>query len=152
MKKFEFRLQRVLEIKEELEKQKERELGEAQKVVLDIIEKIENLNAIHLQCRQELEKKTSEEKVDTIEMQNYYRYLKQIENNIERQLQLKFEAETELERRRVILIEASKERKILENLKERKISLYQEELNRFEQNIIDEIASNKFARGDGELL
>ncbi len=152
MKKFEFRLQRVLEIKEEIEKQKEREFGEAQKVVLDIIYNIEVMNRQYHQCCEEIEQKTSQEHVDTIEMQNYYCYIRKIKNDTEQLYEKKRKAEAEVERRRVVLIEASKDRKVLENLKERKINLYQEELNRFEQNVIDEIASNKFARGDGDIL
>ncbi len=152
MKKFEFRLQRVLEIKEEVEKQKEREFGEAQKEVFDIIDKIEVLNKQYHQCCEEIAQKTSGEYVGTIEMQNYYRYIRQIKRDTEWLYKKKREAEAEVERRRVVLIEASKDRKVLENLKERKINLYQHELNRFEQNVIDEVASNQFARGEGDIL
>lgn len=146
MKKFEFRLQRVMEVKEEIEKQKERDFSLARKKVIEEENKLTAIKKQYESCWKDIEDKTSRETVDTTEIRQYYQYLQKLEGDIERQFIYLQEANAEMERRRHILIEASKERKILENLKDRKLASYNEEMNRIEQNFFDEIAGNQYHR------
>ncbi len=146
MKKFEFRLQRVMEVKEEIEKQKERDFALAKRKAIEEENKLNEIKIQYEGCWKDIENKTSQDTVDTNEINQYYKYLQKLEGDIERQFIYLHEANAEVERRRHILIEASKERKILENLKDRKMASYQEELNRQEQNFFDEIAGNQYNR------
>ena len=146
MKKFEFRLQRIMEVKEEIEKQKERDFAIAKRKALEEEYKLSEIKIQYENCWKDIENKTSQQTVDTSEIRQYYQYLQKLEGDIERQFICLQETNAEVEKRRDILIEATKERKILENLKGRKLASYQEELNRVEQNFFDEIAGNQYIR------
>ena len=54
--------------------------------------------------------------------------------------------EEEVERKRTALLEASKERKILENLREHQIVSYRKKLNRDEQAFMDELSHMPFGK------
>jgi flagellar FliJ protein len=58
------------------------------------------------------------------------------------------EATVEVERRRGLVLTASRDRKLLENLKKRKWTAYIHETEREEQKVLDEFSAIAFVRKD----
>lgn len=141
MKKFRFRLQKVMEIKEEVEKQRMIDLSEAKQVVDLETTRLNHLNDEQIDCQHRIDEKSSTEKINPGELALYYRFLDQTRMRIEAQEDRLQAAHLEMERRRQILLEASKEKKVLEKLKEKKQAAYMIELNHKEQDMINEVAS-----------
>ena len=143
MKRFNFRLQRVLDIKNTIEEAMRRDFlaarAELQKMVDKLKEIVRTLaryqNKLHA-----LEKKG----IDLQEINFYYRYFQSLEGQISYQNRMIGIAREEMEKRRSILVEAVKERRILERLKERKFEQYLFEAGKEEQFTIDEISGGKF--------
>ena len=146
MKKFRFRLQKVMDVKEEIEKLRMVDLAEAKKVVVLEKEKLENQRIEDRQCRRQIKEQELEDKIDPMTMDLYYRYLKKLDADMDLQNNVIVKARGETERRRRILLDASKERKVLEKLKERRCSAYRTEMTRKEQAVLDDISATHFGR------
>ncbi|MCL1924806.1 MAG: flagellar export protein FliJ [Defluviitaleaceae bacterium] len=146
MAKFKFELQPILGFKEQVENQKELEFAKTLNIVAKEREKLEGLFA---------EKDSSLKKfkgevcpvggskllpTEFIRLNNYIEHLKKC---IERQKDVLMKAELILEQKRLALIEASKERKTLDKLKENKFEEHLFEEKQSEQKIIDEVVSYK---------
>lgn len=145
MKKFQFRLQGLLKLKQSLEKEVRRQLAEAQAL-----------------CRQkELEIQSTENKVK--EWSEYYNKvlttrvnateLASIDTHLQNLYRFKEQLLISLEilnRKKADLVtyyqEVRKEVKMLDHLKEKKRDEYHEELRKEEEKIADEMASLRYAR------
>lgn len=146
MKKFRFRLQKVMEFKEDIEKQRMLVLGEAKKRVQIEEEKLRNLQHQDQECRNRVSEKESENQINPVEMNLYYQYLKGLEDRMELQGDLILKAEEEAEKKRQALLAVTKERKILEKLKEKRLADYTSELLKKEQFLLDDLASTNYIR------
>ena len=134
---FNFKLEKVLDYRENIEKKNKEEFS--QKL------------AIYNKEKEELEKLTlkkqiiqSNEYTKNLKTANdlriYQRYLMYIEKSIEeKKLDLE-EAEKELEKSRLNLVKSTKDKKIIEILKENAFEDYLNEENRIEQKNLDDIA------------
>jgi flagellar FliJ protein len=78
----------------------------------------------------------------TLEMLRKNSFVNQMNNNIEKQKQKIEEKEDHLTSKKDELIEASKSRKILDQLKKTDLEKYKLDQNRKEQNQLDEISAN----------
>lgn len=146
MKQFQFRLQKVMELKEEIEKQRMMELGEAKMVVAQEEQRLHELHQQDKRYRAEIKEKESEEVIDPVEIDSYYRYLKQLEAAMETQAYRIQQAKVVEEEKRENLLAATKERKILEKLRERKLNDFMIDLARKEQFVLDDLANTSFVR------
>ena len=142
MSKFNFKLQSVLDLKIQMEDNKKNEFGSAvkklenEKKLLENIklEKEENINAFS----NELKNKA---KVWTLRQINGYISL--LEQKIEVQKENVNKASDIVDKKREELLEAVKERKIMDKLKEKEYCLFLKQELKEEQKIIDEIISFK---------
>lgn len=143
MKRFNFRLQRVLDIKSTIEKVKNRDFltanNEFQKAVNKLQKFVDTRNKYQENLHQ-LEKKG----IEITYINFYFRYFRMLENQISFQHRMIDIAREEMEKRRLILIDAVKERRILERLKEKKREQYNYEFSIEEQLLSDEISGRKF--------
>jgi len=146
MKKFRFRLQKVMEYKEEIEKQRKLELSKAKQRVYDEEEKLKRLQRRDSVCRKQIQEKGTAERIDPREMNLYYQYLKVLHVQMKHQNGCILEAKEVMEEKRKILLEATKERKILEKLKEKKHVEYNLDIARRERFVLDDVTSTAFAR------
>jgi len=146
MKKFKFRLQKVMEFKEEIERQRMLDLGKAKKRVSAEDRKLEQLWQKDSECRKQIEDKEKEYIINPVEMNLYYRYLKKLGTDMESQKERIQAAKSKMEENRQILIAATKERKILEKLKEKRCFAYITGIARKEQVILDDLANTAFIR------
>jgi len=142
MSKFNFKLQSVLDLKIQMEDNKKNEFGSAvkklenEKKLLENIklEKEENINAFS----NELKNKA---KVWTLRQINGYISL--LEQKIEVQKENVNKASVIVDKKREELLEAVKERKIMDKLRDKEYDLFLKEQLKEEQKIIDEIISFK---------
>ena len=146
MKKFRFRLQKVMEYKEEIEKQRKLELSKSKQRVYDEEEKLKQLRRRDSACRKQIQEKGMAERIDPREMDLYYQYLKVLEAQMKHQNGCILGAKEVMEEKRQILLEATKERKILEKLKEKKHVEYSSDMARRERFVLDDLSSTAFAR------
>ena len=146
VKKFEFRLQGVLNYRKQLEDARVRELAEAKGALLEIEETIKK-NAIE-EARFLDESGTTRSggtmTVDQAVLQSMY-----WDRLLEREKvckDLEKRVSEEVERRRQKAMRASRDKKLLVNLKERKIRAHQAETATEEQRFLDEHSAIAFVR------
>lgn len=142
---FKFKLASVLSLKEKIEDSKKRELGAAtlhkDKLLSEKLELVERreeaLQAVKIHSSKTVD-------IQSIRAFNTYNaYMKQAIELKNKEVQ---EAQKKVEEKREALLEAVKERKILDNLKEIQNEVFMEEEKRGEQRILDDIVTYKYGK------
>lgn len=145
MARFRYTMQNILNIKEKMETQAKQRFGEAKKN-LDLEE--EALNRLFLQ-REEIERHAQEVLMGELDMHEIEdSQMSRIicdERIAEQSLRVKV-AEENLEKARLELEEAVKERKTHEKLKERQFDEFIREENRAESKVIDELTTYTYGQ------
>ncbi len=136
-----------MDMKEEIEKQRMVDLAEAKKMVIQELEELERLRTEDQSCREHIKAGGKQKRINPAKMDLIYRYLKKVERDIDAQQGRVSDVQNEMEKKRQILLDASKERKILEKLKDRKRTDYLSDLSKKEQKTLDEISATQFSRG-----
>ena len=145
-KRFQFRLEQVLALRKQVEEVRVRELARAKGRLLEI----ENALKEHaaevsdfLKTYGEFEQLGSFEADQAMTYYDYREWLLRREKEYRRQEK---EWSVEVERRRQAAVKASRDKKLLENLKERKKRIHSQEVLGEEQRFLDEISSIAFVR------
>lgn len=144
MKKFNFRLQKILDLKRIREKEAQRELG---KTLRDLSEREEELNsAMRIKSSfddrfHELGRKGI---IDTIFFRRYQSYQLALQKDIERSQELISEQEDVVNEARMSFQNAKRHTETLEKLEQGAKSSYWTEVNREEQNWMSEVALSRF--------
>jgi len=120
MKPFVFRLEKLLNLRKFYEEEAKIELGRAVGVLAEIEGKIRDLAAERVRAAIAQFKPGN----SAIEIQQYMYYLQRLDNARDRLLQEAARAEIKVEKAREAFLEASRERKVLDNLKEKKQKEY----------------------------
>jgi len=147
MKKFKFRFETVLKVKEKKEEQLKREF--MQLIALKIRQ--ENLLMEIEKERQEKAKEKFNEKQTGTDIQTlifYEEYTNLLRKQIEETEKRIKELQEKADIKREELIEASKQKKIFERLKQSDFNEFKNLVLKNEQQLLDEIAVNKFNRGE----
>lgn len=146
---FKFSLQPVLALKEKIEDSKKRELGIAttnqeriyqEKVVLEQ-KKLEILQQVRNQENQS---------IDILKMKACNQYNQYMEQAISLKSDELNKAKNKVAEKRQELLEAVKERKILDNLKTIYQETYEEEEKRDEQRVLDDMVTYRFGKKERE--
>lgn len=147
MAKFVFRMQSYLKVKEKIEDQKKLEYGKA-------LQKVEEEQAKKRQMEEELInniEKLREKMEKGITPEEFIRskqFIVQIEKNIIAQEVVIKRAKDYAESKRIELLAAVKQRKMVETLKENDYIEYLSEEAKAEQKIVDEIVSYKYGKAE----
>lgn len=143
MKKFAFKLQGVLEHRLAIEEEKKRAFAEVLALVEAKQRQLDGIYGLLAAEREQLAGKTIGE-LDVEKLLAHRRYvgslelrLGQLHGELHKRQQL-------LEIRRKALVEASRDRKALEKLKERQLEQWVVETRRLEQKALDEVALRQF--------
>jgi len=142
--KFIFSMQSLLSLKSRMEEQKKQEFGEA-------INKLEQeksfLEGLNMEKEHTLLKlrESVNGKISPTDFKNFNNYVEVLKKRIVAQMGVIIETEKYVEKKRLELVEATKERKMLDKLKEKKHEEYIEEEKKQEQKINDEIVSYKYS-------
>lgn len=147
MRKFRFNLQRVLDYRQTVE---ERLLAELAAIQAE--HSRESARLAHMRHEREMFKQKMKQQLSggsAEDIKQAYGYLQQLtrqalaqEVTVRRLIQQKDQKTAEV-------IEASKDRKVLERLKEYKVTAYHRESERQEQKFLDDLACIRFGRENG---
>lgn len=139
MRKYAFKFESLLNVRNLQEESAEREFKEA---MLAYQEELEKLDGYRSQFQQSLEDCAEQQRNGfDIRIQHLYdAYFKRLKTEISQQTETVNKAEAHMEKQREALMEAMKERKVVEKLKVRDYEKYMEELKRWEQSIIDDLS------------
>lgn len=146
---FKFSLEPVLSLREKIEDNKKRELGEATQYREKVYEEKLHLEQIKEDALN-LTRKQSRQAVNILEVRTlnqYNSYMVKAVQNKEQELE---KATQVVEEKREALLEAVKDRKILDNLKAIHKENFEEEEKRAEQRILDDMVTYRFGnKGKG---
>jgi flagellar FliJ protein len=146
-RRFQFRLEQVLSLRKRVEEERVRELAQAKGRLLEIEEALKahaEIEGAFLETYGEFEKAMGSFDSDQVMAYCDYReWLLSREREYRRRAR---EWSEEVERRRQKAVHASRESKLLENLKESKIRAYDRQVRVEEQKFLDEISSIAFVR------
>jgi flagellar FliJ protein len=143
MKKFQYRLQSILKIKEHIEKERQKEFAATVQQVQNQMQTLEQIKQEKSStCDQQ--RKSMRKTISLAEMLVYTRYLVKLKRNrITGNEMLKALNET-AEEKRALLVVAAKERKIYEKLKEKRKEDFDKEAEAVARKESDEMAANAF--------
>ena len=146
---FKFSLEPVLSLREKMEESKKRELGEATQYK----ERINSEKRMLEQKKEEtLEsvRKESAQLIDVFVMRSLNQYNQYMDQAIENKNQQLLAAQSEVEKKRQALLEAVKDRKILDNLKSIYRENFDQEEKQAEQRLVDDLVTYRFGnKGKG---
>lgn len=146
MKRFSFRLQRVLDIRSRIRDERRQELGARQAE----LQREETLLA-ELEAELLLTRIEEGGTYSASELQMVGAYAIRLRSQIERQLSRIEVAKQAVEEARVRYIEATKDTQVLEKLKEKRREEYTQEVLLEEGRNLDEVAVQRFKRGTSEI-
>lgn len=148
MKRFNFRLQRLLNLKNSLEERKKTEIN---RTLAEINSINEEINGKEKQIEQELFKLSRMlSEIDVRMILDWHSYLSKLDDEKKEFEQKKYEKEQELQSKIKEYLQLSKEKKILVNLRERKFAEYLNEIDKIERTYMDEQAIMRFKNGGQE--
>ncbi|MBE6344539.1 MAG: flagellar export protein FliJ [Spirochaetaceae bacterium] len=140
MKKFDFSMQKILNLREFQEEQAKIELGKALSETNRIQSELEQIAVERVRIVQ----LCSETSVDQLIINE--RYIKRLDISRDRLLEELAAAELVVQEKRGIFAEAMKNRKVLTNLKEKKFKAYKKDAQLADDNVLDDIATSRFTK------
>ena len=146
MKRFRFRLQRVMDARVTIERQRQRDMAEAQGELADQQKKLKELEA-ELEETERDQRNMVQRPVKAGDALIQHRWHRELRTRIRVQQEQVAKAATKVEEARVRLVEASKDRKVLEKLKERRLEEYHKEELTQQQNQLDDVGARRSAIG-----
>jgi flagellar FliJ protein len=144
MKKFTFTLQPVLEHRERIEDEKQQVVALRLRALKEAEQELERLNAEFRLYSERLQLEHKRLKIEDLRL--HYAHLQFLDRNIVAQIRVLAERRVALDRARVDLQAASKERKVVERLKEKRREAHAAEESRIEQNELDDANNRRYGR------
>lgn len=145
MKKFKFKLETVLKVKIRVEELRQKELKEAEvrreQARRQLIQRQEEVQATVANYREQFQAS-----IDLNKANDYHRFLLWLNKQVELAMQRLEQCEQEVRERRLKLMEATREKKVLEKLKEKAYEEYKAEELREEIKFLDELGTGQFFR------
>jgi len=151
MKKFSFRLQPVLKLREQQEEQKKRAVGILQNEIAEQQRQALAMAQMVKEQGQILKHNFSQGKVDVNWISYYQCYVSNMQRNIAEKINNVAQVQKKLIKARAELAEAAKQTKIIEKLKEKRKQRYDKQLQRRETLEQDELANNMFYRRESSI-
>lgn len=145
---YKFKLQTLLKYREKLEEDKKNELAVAIQTHLKEVSRLEQIQNELSEVKECIYNKLYPKeniKIDLLEIERLKGYYSYLEQQKKKQNQRIIETEEVVEDKRKILITASKEKRMIETLKEKDFEEYQYKMLLIEQTKIDELVSFKFS-------
>ena len=148
MKKFDFKLEPLYDYRQRIEDICKKEFSAANARLDDEEVKLEKLREVYRSSSAEIdEMKEKGSSMDEIAL--YYNYLISIKRHIADQEKVIVEFRKALEAKRGELHEASRNKRVVEIMKEKSLGAHLKEMNRLELKIADDMAVSRFKRGAG---
>jgi flagellar FliJ protein len=144
MKKFRFRLEMLLRHRQNVEEKERTKFSSIRQMLQAELGRLDELNASQDLTNKELARKKSGE-CDGREIAWYYRFLDRLSREIEASSRRISQLEQQLEEQRQIMVAASRDKKMLENLRKKQEQEFNLSLEREEQKSIDEMVVTRYA-------
>ena len=145
MKKFQFKLETLLSVREREEKVAQRELA----IVHQELERIIGAVEVLYSEREVVEKTLKEKQQRSITIDSVIEYVEYLQLMYERIASMedeKLRMQNVVESKRKVVMLAMQRKKALENLKERKLSQWEEEYRKMEKTFLDEVATVRYVQ------
>jgi flagellar FliJ protein len=147
---FKFSLQPLLNHRKHIEDNLDKELGRIKRAVNNEKRKLENIVKEKIKNREKLHEKQGDcKKVNEIIL--CFNYLDKLSKDIDEQKRCIKDVEKKYNIKRGQLIEAMKKRKTLDRLKEKEMKAFNYSEMKVEQDIMNEVASNRFIKKTSQL-
>jgi flagellar FliJ protein len=143
--RFNFRLQQFLNIKEQIETQRELEYGQALRKLEEERQRLRQMEDKRLTQIEEF-RSSLQEAVQPDKIRRYNNTIERLKVLIREQEKRIAAAEAFAEKKRLALVEAMKERKALDKVRENTMEEYQRAELLSEQKIVDELVSYQYGR------
>ena len=143
MKRFRFRLEKILELRQNTEKEAKNELGKAISFLAEIENKIKENAQLQFQAANDRFNSISAFQTEGLSVIAWENYIHRLEFEAEKLMEDAARAELVVEEKRNIYMEASRELKILEKLKEKRREEHREEMIAADAKIMDEMYSGR---------
>ena len=141
-----FRLQPVLNYRQDIEDALQLELGRLLQEEQEARARLEELRAESERSMVELSAIQSAPRIDVPAIQQGYYYLEALQGVIEHQVVVVNEATERVEAKRRELVKAMQDRKVLEKLKEKYQREYADWVRRVEQTLADDVVTTRYNR------
>lgn len=138
MKKFDFRLEKILDYRDACKKVSRAELAERNNALFSIEKYVQELEEEQARIANR-----EQEEFDLSEMFLSALYQDKLKNDLEQQKILEEQAKIEVEKARDIFIEKSKEVRVMELLKDKQREIHRLDAKRKERKELDEIAHRR---------
>ncbi len=148
MKRFRFPLQRLLEIRQHKENIIKNQMAQIQRKKISYQQKKEAMLERYAEGIKNMKNEKKSRILSIAKFQLYQNYFGYLKNQVDKQDALIKLVNDEIKIMSKKLIEARKEKRILERLREKSLQKYFYELRKEEQNFFDEVGTNRFARKD----
>jgi len=144
MKKFSFRLETLLQHRRHLEEKERTRFSAIRNELLVEMDHTQTLRTKQAQALAELAQKKSGD-CDVQEITWHYRFLDRLALELERSARRIAELEGKLEIQKQVMIEAMRNKKMIENLRSKREKEFLTALERAEQKSVDEIVVTRYA-------
>lgn len=144
MKKFKFRMQTILEIREKKLEEEQLQLASLLEILNSQLDILNEMEFHKTKITNELSNLMASEDIQVDKICNYRAFLENITFDIQTQKELIKKTEFDIEEQRKVLAEAYKELKILENLKEKQEKQHYEHFDKLEVKEIDDITISRY--------
>ena len=145
MRQFQFRLQSLLDVRKRYEEQAQANLGFQEQIMAGLVAEREFLGQAIKNQRERLVF-TDEESVSLDALRQDQRWLSRLERDYQEKEDQIIKSRERLEQLRLELVQRTKDREIMDKLKERDYIVWQKESRRLDQVALDEISSIAFNR------
>ena len=150
MKQFEFRLQKVMETTITREELKKRELAKALVVLAQNESLLESMLERLEEQIEEYNTRKLKPSMTASDLLNFSHYTEKLLTDIQHQKRTIEDLAEKVRQHREKLIEITKDKKILERLKEKRYEEYRKKLRSMEQKFIDELSVRAYQNGKEE--
>ncbi|RLC47795.1 MAG: flagellar export protein FliJ [Candidatus Coatesbacteria bacterium] len=141
MKAFRFRLERVLQLRQQIEQEKRRELSVMLFDLRQLEAKLHALQNDLNSCKKEMSRDLEQEDLSIARIEVFAAYIKRTMSAIDAQRELISELLKRIEAKKNELIESIRERKAMESVRSKRLEQYHKEFARAEMKFLDEVAS-----------
>jgi len=145
MKKFSFRLETLLRYRVNIEEKEREALSRLNFRLHTEMNQLDRLNNREHEARVELAHARASSAND-LEIHWYYPYLDRLRLEIERSNKRIAQLEKQIDAQKAVVVEATKNKKVLDTMKKKKVKEFTAAIEKLEQKAVDEIAATRSAR------